>query len=324
MSWSNQSPAFNRGEKMKRFTIIFSVALLVGAVFFVGQALASSHGKKMKEANTIDELVEMFDDKACAECHEDQYEQWEKSYHSKAINSSLGGIHNFIKVGLEKEWKTKVNKAQLMKCLDCHAPVVAYASEKLAVEIGNMIVTAHAKKGTPESDAAKKQLAKLNVGCIACHNIKAAATAKNLRGKPVPGAVYAVNDADTEDHETIQSAEMKRSVFCMQCHGVYTAPDGETVQCNTLSGSYMHDYNVKGGTQTCQDCHMKVKDRGHTFPGGHNLDIVKDGLGLDVNIAAYRHLPGKIPGVKNKKAWVPSALVTATVENKAGHRIPDG
>ena len=69
---------------------------------------------------------------------------------------------------------------------------------------------------------------------------------------------------------------------------------------------------------------MHKKNRGHLFPGGHDLDIVKEGLGFDVQIAKYRHLPGKVPNVKDEKAWVPSAVVTAFIENKAGHRIPDG
>ena len=63
---------------------------------------------------------------------------------------------------------------------------------------------------------------------------------------------------------------------------------------------------------------------GHFFPGGHDLATVKKGLGFNVQITDYRHLPGQVPGVKNKKAWVPSALVTAFIENKTGHRVPDG
>ncbi len=107
----------------------------------------------------------------------------------------------------------------------------------------------------------------------------------------------------------------------MQCHGVYKAPDGETIQCNTLSGSYQNSYISMGGSKTCQECHMK---KGHLFPGGHDLDTVKEGLGFDVQFAQYQHLPGKIKGVKDAKKWVPSVVVTAFVENKTGHRVPDG
>lgn len=280
--------------------------------------------KGAKEANTIDELVAMYDDAACKECHEEIYEQWTKSWHANPINSSLKGMRNFIKIGLAEEWKTELTKAQLLKCLDCHAPVVNFASEKLAVEIGEMVVTAFEQKGTLQGDAASKELARINVGCTACHNIKATTVALGLRGKPKYGAVYGVHGKESDAHETIESVELSRSIFCMQCHGIYNAPDGEMIQCNTLSGSYQDAYSNLGGSQTCQDCHMHAKGRGHLFPGGHDLEIVKEGLGLDVQITPYSHLPGKVPGVKDKKAWVPSAVVTAFVTNKAGHRIPDG
>ena len=274
-----------------------------------------------KEANTIDELVAMYDDSKCAKCHEDIYKQWQESWHSKAIVSSLGGMRNFIAIGIAKEWNSKLTKAQVLKCLDCHAPAVNFASEKLAVKIGNLIVTAKDKAGKKAGDKAKAELAKLSVGCLSCHNIKATAIARGLRGDPVKGTIYGPHGNDSDGHRTMENIEMTRSAFCMQCHGKYFAADGEMIQCNTLSGSYQNTYVSLGGSETCQDCHMK---KGHLFPGGHDLATVKEGLNLDVQVNQYRHLPGKIPGVKNKKAWVPSAVVTAFVENRSGHRIPDG
>lgn len=274
-----------------------------------------------EEAQTIDELVAMFDSSKCAQCHEEIYKQWQESWHSRAIVSSLKGMRNFISVGLAREWKTKLTKVEVLKCLDCHAPAVNYASEKLAVQIGQMVVTAFDKKGTPEGDKAKKELARLSVGCYACHNIKATAVARGLRGAPEKGVIYGPAGAESDGHQTIETVDISRSVFCMQCHGIYKAPDGETIQCNTLSGSYQNAYVSLGGSKTCQDCHMK---KGHLFPGGHDLDTVKEGLGFQVEIAPYRHLPGKVQGVKDSKKWVPSVLVSAFVENKTGHRVPDG
>ncbi len=274
-----------------------------------------------KEAETIDELVAMFDDSKCAECHEQTYKEWQESWHSKAIISSLKGMRNFIAVGVKKEWNAELTKTEVLKCLDCHAPAVNYASEKLAVEIGEMIVTAFDKKDKPEGKKAKEQLARLSVGCLSCHNIKATEVARGLRGAPMKDAVYGPTGADSDGHKTIETVDLSRSVFCMQCHGVYKAPDGETIKCNTLSGSYQNTYQNLGGTETCQDCHMK---KGHLFPGGHDLETVKEGLGFDVQVAQYQHLPGKIPGVKDSKLWVPSAVVNAFIENKTGHRIPDG
>jgi formate-dependent nitrite reductase cytochrome c552 subunit len=274
-----------------------------------------------KEANSIDELVTMYDDSKCAECHEDIYKQWQNSWHSKAVISSLKGMRNFIAIGLAKEWNKPLTKAQVLKCLDCHAPAVNFASEKLAKKIGQLIVTAFDEKGKKAGGNARAELERLNVGCLSCHNIKATSVARGLRGDPVKKAVYGPNGNDSEGHDTLENIEMTRSAFCMQCHGKYFSADGEMIQCNTLSGSFQNTYVSLGGSETCQDCHMK---KGHLFPGGHDLDTVKEGLGLDVQVTQYRHLPGKIPGVKNKKAWVPSAVVTAFVENRSGHRIPDG
>ena len=325
---------------MKAVTILFRTGLVLGCIMLFCQPVAAKqaeqkapddpHAIVTKEAETIDELVEMLDEKKCGGCHPKIYKEWKQSWHAKSLVSpgSLKGIHNFVAIGLAKEWKTELTKAQILKCLDCHAPIVNYASEKLAVEIGNMVVTAHKDKDKPTGKKAKKELEKLNVGCVSCHNLKAITVATGLRGKPKKGAIYGPTGADSGGaHETIETVDITRSVFCMQCHGKYKAPDGETIQCNTLSGSFQNAYGNNGGSDTCQTCHMEQEGKGkksHLFPGGHDLDMVKKGLGLKVQFTPYRHLPGKIKGVKNANHWVPSAIVTAFVENKAGHRIPDG
>lgn len=275
-----------------------------------------------KQAETIDELVEMFDESSCMDCHDEIHNEWSGSWHAQSVVSSLGSIHNFIEIGVKKEWETTLTKGQLLKCLDCHAPVINFASEKLAVEIGEKIVTAFKEKDTPAGDAAKKELSKLNIGCLSCHNIKATAAAPGFNGPAEEGMIYGPRGDDAGDaHETLQAIDMTRSAFCMQCHGVYKAADGETIQCNTLSGSYRNGYVARGGSQTCQDCHMK---KGHLFPGGRDLETVKEGLGFDVQINPYKHLPGQIKDVKDPKLWVPSAVINVFIENKAGHRVPDG
>ncbi len=301
--------------KKNRLLVLFfiSAALIVGPVSL--QAMD-------KEANTIDELVSMFDETSCMDCHDEIHAQWSQSWHAQSVLSSLGSITSFIENGLKKEWETEVSKAQLLKCLDCHAPMYNFASEKLAVEIADMIVTAATDSGKPAGDAARKELAKLNVGCLSCHNLKALAVAPGWNGPREEAMIYGPRGADAGDaHETLASVDMTRSAFCMQCHGIYTAADGETIQCNTLSGSYQDAYVARGGSKTCQDCHM---EKGHLFPGGRDLDTVKQGLGFDVQVNPYRHLPGQVEGVKDPQKWVPSAVVTVFIENKAGHRVPDG
>jgi hypothetical protein len=293
---------------MKRHLIIPVIVLMMlfPVVVFAGE---------MKEANTIDELVKMFDDSKCMECHQQIAKEWKESYHAKSVVSSLKGMRNFYAIGVPQEWERKLTKVEVLKCLDCHVPEINYASEKLAVEIAGMIIKAWDTKSKKEKKKLTEELSKLRVGCISCHNIKATTIAKGLMGDPVEDAVYGVSGKESPAHLTIQANALKTSLFCAQCHGKYVASDGEQIMCNTLNGSYYNNYISKGGSETCQDCHMKKAKRGHFFPGGHDLEIVKEGIGFRTNILGVRHSVGK---------WIPRAIVDVALENKSGHRIPDG
>jgi hypothetical protein len=206
-----------------------------------------------------------------------------------------------------------------MKCLDCHAPAMKFATEELALKVADMIIAAMDSNDKGKRESAVKYLSRLNVGCVSCHGIKATAIAIGRLGEPEAGAVYGVHGKSSPAHKTIKSAELNTALFCMQCHGNYTAPDGEVIKCNTLNGSYQDGYVSRGGSRTCQDCHIRAKGRGHGMPGGRDLGLVREGIGFNVEIAKYLHLPGK-----GEKKWTPSALVNVELENRAGHRVPDG
>lgn len=256
-------------------------------ILFVAFPLAA-----FAEYNTIDDLAKAYSDETCKTCHSKTYDEWKSSYHSQSIVHSLGGIRNFIVVGLGKEWKKPVSREHMMRCMDCHAPQLKDASEALVKEIANLIVTAVDEKDAAKKDAAKKELSKLNVNCVICHNTKISIE-KNLLGAPEKGVYYGPSGKPSPAHKTEKSNAIKSSLFCGQCHGIYTPPDGDTIGCNTLYGSYQDAYRGNGGAETCQDCHMKKNNRGHTFPGAYQVDIVKEGIGLDAEITGIKLHPGK-------------------------------
>ncbi|MFN3395385.1 MAG: multiheme c-type cytochrome (seleno)protein ExtKL [Thermodesulfovibrionales bacterium] len=262
------------------------------------------------EFNTIDDLAKAYSDEACKSCHGKVHDEWKSSLHAQSVVHSLGGIRNFIVAGLGKEWNKPVSKEHLMRCMDCHAPQLKDASESLIKHVADLIVTAVDKK----DESAKKELAKLNVNCVVCHNTKVSIE-KNLRGAPEKGVYHGPTGKASPAHRTVKSNVITSAVFCGQCHRIHTSPDGDTIVCNTLYGSYQDAYRANGGTETCQDCHMKKENRGHTFPGAYQEAILKDGLAVDANIAGIRLHPGK---------WIPTAIVNVGLTNKAGHRIPDG
>lgn len=219
-------------------------------------------------------------------------------------------MRNFIVHEVEKGWNAEVNKEHVMRCMDCYDPQLKDASDSLVREVAKLI-----RKTVDENDlSAKKKLSRLNVNCVICHNTKVYIE-NNLRGEPIPGVYYGPTGKTTDTHGTEKSSVVTSALFCGQCHGMYTPPDGDTVVCNTLYGSYQDAYRSHGGTETCQDCHMRAKNRGHTFPGAYEEDIVRDALDLDAQVVGLKLHPGK---------WVPTIIANVRLTNNAGHRIPDG
>jgi len=266
------------------------------------------------EYSTIDEIAKAYGDETCRKCHEKIHDEWKASYHSQSIVHSAGGIRNFIVVGLGKEWNKPVSREHLMRCMDCHAPQLKDASESLIKEIAQLIVTSVDEKDEGRKAAAKKELLKLNVNCVVCHTMKISIE-KNLKGAPKAGVFYGPSGKPSSAHGTEKSSVLSSALFCGQCHGMYNPPDGDIIVCNTLYGSYQDAYRANGGAETCQDCHMRKAGRGHTFPGAYQLEIVREGIGLDVQAAGIRLHPGK---------WIPTAVINVGLINRAGHRIPDG
>lgn len=266
------------------------------------------------EYKSIDELAKAYSVDKCKTCHSKVHDEWSKSFHSQSVVHSLGGMRNFIIVGLGQEWKKPVNKENLMRCMDCHAPQLKDASESLVKQVADFITAAVDEKDEKKKEAAKKELSKLNVNCIVCHNMKMSIE-KNLRGAPKPGVFYGPTGKASPAHPTERSQVIETALFCGQCHGIYTPPDGDFIGCNTLYGSYQDAFRGNGGTETCQECHMKKANRGHKFPGAYEIEIVQEGIGLDVQAVGVKMTPGK---------WIPTAVVNVGLINNAGHRIPDG
>lgn len=275
-----------------------------------------------KLVDTLDELEKLYPPSStCAGCHANIYEQWKVSLHQESTLHSLGGIANFIKFGIygEPERKARAEKpgglkAELMKCFTCHAPQLEAASDKLIKEIADAIV-AFADKKDPQ---AKAKLERLNVSCYVCHNLKALHPPE----RPEKNVMYGIKGTGTSPYHVVKKHEfLKNPNFCMQCHGVSVAPDGEPIMCNTLSQSYRDHYVAMGGQKTCQDCHMRTKNRGHTFPGAYNLDTLREGIGLDVHLRKVVDLD---PALPKDKQWRPAVVLIVDLVNNAGHRIPDG
>jgi hypothetical protein len=278
--------------------------------FLVSLPLAAS-----AEYNSIDDIAKDYNDEVCKGCHSAIHKEWKESFHSQSVLHSLPGMKGYITTGIKKEWGREVTKADLMKCFHCHVPQLYDASEALVKKVADLVVAAVDEQDAGKKDAAKKELAKLNVSCMVCHNKVVNRPSAGWLGKPEKDTMYGPKKVSAP-HKTAQSTIIQSPIFCGQCHGVYNPPDSDVIMCNTLYDSYLNAYVSHGGQKTCQECHMKEKKRGHSFPGSYVADMVKDGLEFEAEARGYKHLSaGK---------WVPKIIVTANIYNRSGHRTPDG
>jgi len=284
----------------------WAVSFQVFALVIIGCTTVS--GETASQVSTLGELIKMFDSSSCKECHEKIYEQWEKSHHAR----SLMGLDEWIFMApylkrgpLAVKPGEKGTKANF-PCFKCHLPQIKHATDKVAAEIADAIL---------KDD--KATVSKLNISCLVCHNEKAV-----VHGRPEKGVVY--GNKDVPDHEgqpVKKSPLLKNSLMCGQCHGLGPNLEFETpVQCATLYGSYLHAYIPSGGTQTCQECHMKGGDH-YMPPDFHKRDELsarlRESLPLDVQTLAYTYHP-------KEDAVFPTVVVKTKITSKAGHRIPDG
>ena len=272
--------------------------------FFQGASLTAM---APPQVSTLNELITRFDGSSCKECHEQIYTQWEKSHHARPL---MGLDDQIFMTGYLKRGPLAVKPGEKatrknFPCFKCHLPQIEYATDAVAAEIAEAIL---------KDD--KATLRKLNISCLVCHNEKAV-----VHGRPEPNVLY--GNKDVPDHQgqiVKKSPLLKDSLMCGQCHGLGPNLEFETpVQCATLYGSYLHAYIPSGGTETCQECHMK---EGHLMPPDFNRrdefsERLRTSLPMEVHTLAYSFQP-KEEDVR------PLAVVKTKITSKAGHRIPDG
>lgn len=289
-----------------------------GVKFFWGLALVSaavglllpSPPSFAKQAGGLARLIAQYDSTGCQECHPKIYEQWSRSHHAR----SLMGLNNFsfmskyLRKGPLAIKSPRDATLAGFSCAKCHLPQLMTTNDAVAQDLAEVIW---------RDD--KATLAKLNIGCLVCHQGKAVA-----HSKPDSAVIY--GSSNKADHEGVfkrvkESRFMSSPAFCGQCHGLgpnfeFTPP----VQCATLYGSYLHAYVANGGSRTCLDCHMRGGD--HTFAPDFSdragtARLYRAALPMEVEVLPYTFHP-------DRDQYQPMVVVRVEVRNLAGHRLPDG
>lgn len=289
---------------------IVSIFLLV-LVLIVPSALDA------RQASTIDELAEMYSITACAECHQDKYEEWKTSSMGNSVIDPrvLRGWRTFIRLAVDQE--ASLARKDLRICLNCHVPHIKDATDSLVEHIAELVLTAVEDKSDSNRESAKQELSKLNINCLDCHNLKST----GFDHAPQEKTIYTPDKVDSSTHaemgfDTVQTDFISTSDFCAQCH--HCPPNVPWEECTTLYSTYIDDFVHSGRSETCQSCHMMGEKRVHKFLGPNNSDFLKSAVTLEVNARATRYLDT----YEDKK--MPAVVVEVRLTNNAGHTIPHG
>lgn len=315
----------------------FGMGLLGCALIMLAAVQVFGAGGPKQEpppkAKTIKELAARYDSSKCMECHEEAHEQWSNSLHSRSILGTPRtaptivtaidmGLKNFEFSGVKEDKDLKVE--HLMICAKCHLPQLDEATDEVAQEIVTTIrAWQKAQKDGDEEKTEKLQetIASLNIGCMVCHN-KVALIHKYADGYPQADTVYGSKDGDHDSEEQPKMAvapAMSESILCGQCHG--QGPNFEfdhPSQCATLYGSYLFSYVAHGGSESCQECHMKKSELGHDIQAYKDEKMIEMAMDFDVEGRSLFWRKNKAEGV------VPIGVIDVKMVNKTGHVIPDG
>jgi len=283
-------------------------AFSLSVIFFLVFSCVTAHSDPIDQAATLSQLITLFDSSSCKECHEKIYEQWEKSHHARPLMGLDDEIFmtKYLKNGVLAVKPGEKGTKRNFPCFKCHLPQFKYATEEVAAEIADAILR--------DDKASVRQL---TISCLVCHNEKAV-----VHGRPAKNVVYGNRDLPEDTgHVVKKSPLLKNSLMCGQCHGLGPNLEFETpIQCATLYGSYLHAYIPSGGTQTCQECHMK--DGNHYMPPNFNnreelSERLRQSLPMEVQTLTYIFEP-------KEGDSRPMVVVKTKITSKAGHRIPDG
>lgn len=303
-------------QLVRRFVIVAAVAVLS-----LLSIQCPVYGSDRPKAKTIDELADRYDVSACMECHEEDYHQWKQSAHSRSmVGSGSGrtratfktlitrGLMTWSYSGVKQPEDVKIE--HLMVCARCHLPQLSEATDDVAREIVQAVW-----------DRDNEKLDKLSINCLICHQ-RNAIVHKWVHGYPEANEVYGTvaMEHEDEDHDVLKKSPIiDQSILCGQCHGLGPGFGmDQPTQCATAYGSYLWAYIPEGGNQTCQDCHIKKFNKGHTMPSYRDPDLQAAAVDMHVDVSAYHWRKNKTEGV------FPLAVVQVEMTNKTGHGIPDG
>lgn len=232
---------------------------------------------------------------SCGQCHREIYDEWKSSIHAQAY------VDPFFQAYWNKD-------KHIWVCLNCHTPL-ENQQPTLIKEIPRGRVEKAPQAPNPHYDPEYQQE---GVTCAACH----------VRD----GVILGPFEDSAAPHPTKFDPSFRTTQLCYRCHNVVSGPAQfyNIGPCGTYA-EYEGKYWMKERGFICQSCHMPEIDRPvaegspirrgrqHLWRGGHDPDMVKRAVAVEVTAKPSHPKPGE-------KMEVTLTLVNAG----AGHKLPTG
>jgi len=263
-----------------------------------------------KAPNDFSEIESSLEPESCGLCHEQQYKNWQTTFHANAMGPGvLGQVIDMVDSG---------DHAQAQLCWSCHTP--------LAEQQNNL-----KQNNAWQANALfSEKLQHSGLVCAGCH------VREHKRFGPphrdTPDIVGDINNGDQPHNGFTATTSFEKSAFCSNCHQFKKngfALNGKLLE-NTYNEWQASRY-AKENTH-CQSCHMP--DRRHIWRGIHDPEMTKRAVTIEVDAPTKQYKLGELYKARititNTGAGhyfptyvTPKVFVRAKLLNDAGNVIAD-
>ena len=238
----------------------------------------------------------------CKTCHEDIYNNWEKSPHWKTTLDTKGGPSH-------------------QGCEGCHGPGSAHVagggdktkifvfSEHSSKEINAQCLTCHAG-GTQHMNAINSVHSKNDVSCTSCHSSHHAETKEFLLVKAQPALCYSCHlDKKAQFAMPFHHRVDEGLIQCSDCHNVHGTVGPKQVRASSTQdaicftchidkqGPFVYEHSTVK-VDGCQSCHVP-----HGGPNPHMLKLSNVNLlCLQCHTTSFSSAPGA-PSFHNQSTF---------------------